>query len=161
MGNEVSGPAKPESNFTEINQIKNLLDTKTETYTNNKDIVTSDAQYTVTNANIPHYNEYMNAKKEYLRKKEMQMQTGGTHCSFKVGDIVRRKSRTDEHEPCELTGKITEVIESHEWPAGSGKKLPTMYVINFPELFKETPNENLKLVFPCCDLELVFDSKHN
>ena len=158
MGNEVSGPIHPEqNNVTEMKHIKEVLAANTETYVRGNDNATSEAQYTATNANIPHYNEYMQAKQAYLKQKQ---QNGG-NSAFKVGDIVKRKSRSDETEPCDLTGKITEVVESHEWPAGSGKQLPTMYIINFPELFKGTSNENCKLAFPCCDLELVFDSNYN
>jgi hypothetical protein len=88
-------------------------------------------------------------------------QKGGLNsCTFKVDDIVKRKSRTNEHEPCDLVGKVTEIIQTHEWPSGSGKKIPTMYVINFPGLFVGTSHANVKLAFPCCDLELVYDSKH-
>jgi hypothetical protein len=159
MGNEVSGPIHPEKNLTEMNKIQNVLDANTETFVSKGgDNVTSDAQYTITNANIPHYNEYMQAKQQYLLQKLKQ--NGGSN-NFKVGDIVKRKSRSDEIEPCELIGKIVEVVESHEWPAGSGKQLPKMCIINFPELFKGTSNEGCKLAFPCCDLELVFDSTHH
>lgn len=153
MGNEVSTPMHPE-----LNQLQKVLDTNTESYTKHNDNVTSDAQYTITNANIPHYNDYMKAKQTYLAQRNGQR--GGNN-SFKVGDIVKRKSRPEETEPCELVGKVSEVIEGHEYPIGSGKKLPTMYVINFPELFKGTSNEGAKLVFPCCDLELVYDSSFN
>jgi hypothetical protein len=90
-----------------------------------------------------------------------QQQKGGSNpkIELKVNDIVKRKSRSNEDILCELTGKITAIVESHEWPVGSGKKLPTMYIINFPELFKGTNEESAKFAYPECDIELVYDSK--
>jgi hypothetical protein len=156
MGNTTSGP---EQNSLEIQRIKDVLAQDTESFTGGD--LTTEAQYNDANANKPFYNEYMQAKTAYLAMKN-NTQNGGSlrSCSFKVGDIVTRKARDGEHEPCNLTGKIIEVIASHEWPAGSGKKLPVMYVINFPNLFSGTNHSGTKLAFPCCDLDLVFDSKH-
>jgi hypothetical protein len=156
MGNSNSYPI-PTKHAQELDVIKNVLAQDTESFSGGD--YTSEAQYNEANANKPYYNEYIQAKTAYLAMKN-NTQRGGSHCNFKVGDIVKRKHRTDEHDPCELVGKVMEIIEGHEWPVGTGKKLPTMYVINFPELFANTSHANIKLVFPCCDLELVFDSKH-
>ena len=156
MGNSNSHPV-PNKHAQELDVIKNVLAQDSESFSGGD--YTSEAQYNEANANKPYYNEYIQAKTAYLAMKN-NTQKGGSHCTFKVGDIVKRKPRTNDHESCNLTGKILEIIESHEWPAGTGKKVPTMYVINFPELFAGTPHANIKLVFPCCDLELVYDSKH-
>lgn len=157
MGNTTSGP---EENTPEIQKIRNALAQDTDTFSGGD--LTSEANYNENNANKAYYNEYIQAKTAYLALKNNNQRGGSSgSCSFKVGDIVKRKARTGEHDACELHGKIISVIESHEFPSGSGKQIPTMYVINCPELFKGTPNEGLKLVLPCCDLELVFDSIHN
>jgi hypothetical protein len=156
MGNTTSGP---EQNTPEIQRIRNVLAQDTESFSGGN--YTSEAQYNDASANKPYYHEYIQAKTAYLALKNNNQRGGTSSCAFKVGDIVKRKSRADEHDTCELHGKIVSVVESHEFPAGSGKKIPTMYVINCPELFKGTPNEGLKLVLPCCDLELIFDSIHN
>ena len=158
MGNTTSGP---EQNTLEIQRIKDVLAQDTESF--NGGDLTSEAQYNDANANKPYYNEYIQAKTAYLSMKN-NIQSGGSgsssSCSFKVGDIVKRKARDGEHEECELIGKIIEVVPSHEWPVGSGKKLPAMYVINFPNLFPGTSHSGIKLAFTCCDLELVFDGKY-
>jgi hypothetical protein len=159
MGNSNSNPV-PSKHAQEVDVIKNVLAQDTESFSGGD--YTSEAQYNEANANKPYYNEYIQAKTAYLAMKN-NTQSGGSQssCSFKVGDIVKRKSRVGEHGSCDLYGKIISVVESHEFPIGTGKNIPTMYIINCPELFKGTPNEGMKLVLPCCDLELTFDSKHN
>jgi hypothetical protein len=156
MGNSNSIP-ESHPNKKELQVIKDVLAQDTESFSGGD--YTSEAQYNDANANKPYYNEYIQAKTAYLAMKN-NTQKGGSNCNFKVNDIVKRKARNDDNEPCELVGKVIEIINSHEWPVGSGKKLPTMYVINFPELFVGTPHANVKLILPCCDLELVYDSKH-
>jgi len=63
MGNSNS---TPETNFTEIQKIKDILARNTETF-GGGDSETSVAQnYTESNSNLPYYKEYMDAKQKYL-----------------------------------------------------------------------------------------------
>jgi hypothetical protein len=74
MGNSSSAP-EPESNLTEVREIKRILDADTETFNYNRNnTVLSDTSemnnYTESNANLPYYKEYMDAKTNYLRLKQ-------------------------------------------------------------------------------------------
>lgn len=155
MGNSNSIP-ESNPNKQELDGIKNVLAQDTESFTAGD--YTSEEQYNEANANKPYYIEYIQAKTAYLAQKN-----GSTNsCSFNIGDIVKRKPRINEHEACELIGKVVGIVESHEWPIGSGKKMSKMYIINLPELFAGTPyaNNSGKLAFPCCDLELIYKNKN-
>lgn len=77
---------------------------------------------------------------------------------FQICDTVKRIRGTDIGEGIEalgLIGVIKDISPEKEWPIGSSKILPKMYIIDFPELYKGTKYEGVLLGVPENDLELV------
>lgn len=80
---------------------------------------------------------------------------------FKVGDTVKRigslHNEGDTVEALGMTGEIVSIAPEGEWPPGSGRILPKIYFINFPDLYKGTRHEGVNLGVVEEDLELVVD----
>lgn len=80
---------------------------------------------------------------------------------FKVGDNVKRTgsswSKSKEVEALGMIGEIKGISPEFEWPPESGKIIPKMYVIHFPNLYKGTKHEGTFLAVVEDDLELVVD----
>ena len=81
---------------------------------------------------------------------------------FKVGDNVKRTgsswswSESKEVEALGMIGEIKFISPERESPE-SGRIIPKMYVIHFPNLYKGTKNEGTLLGVVEDDLELVVD----
>ena len=82
-----------------------------------------------------------------------------TKNKFNVGDIVKRIGSSyyegASPEAMGMIGTVVSISESTEWPPNSGRIIPKLYFINFPELYKGTKHENVKLGVVGEDLELV------
>jgi hypothetical protein len=82
-----------------------------------------------------------------------------TEHKFKLNDKVmkvRESYATGEgSEAVGLTGIIRGFSQGGEWPPNSGRLLPFMYTISFPELYKNTMYEGVMLNVVEEDLELA------
>ena len=80
---------------------------------------------------------------------------------FGVGQNVKRTgSSYSESEVVEALGMTVEIkfiSSEREWPPNSGKIIPKMYVINFPELYPDSKHGDVLLGVVEEDLELVLD----
>jgi hypothetical protein len=98
--------------------------------------------------------KYLKYKSKYL---ELKKQVGGN--KFKLGDMVKRIGSSynegSKVEALGMIGEIKNINESSEWPPQSGKMIPKMYFINFPDLYKGTKHEGVLLGVVEDDLELV------
>ena len=99
--------------------------------------------------------KYFKYKNKYLNLKK---QVGGN--KFKVGDTVKRvgsswKEEGSDVEALGMVGIIKNITESSEWPPQSGRILPKLYFISFPDLYKGTEQEGTLLGVVEEDLELV------
>ena len=95
MGNSNS---TPESNFTEIQTLKNILARNTETFGGGDSETSIAANYTDSKSNLPYYKEYMEAKQKYLVLKNQKSDK-----SFSGGDsetsIVANYTESNAHLP--------------------------------------------------------------
>ena len=80
---------------------------------------------------------------------------------FEVGQNVKRTgssySESEVVEALGMTGEIKFISSEREWPPNSGKIIPKMYVINFPELYPDSKHGDVLLGVVEEDLELVLD----
>lgn len=79
-----------------------------------------------------------------------------------VGDKVKRIGKTDVGEGVEafgMTGTIRNIEPRREWPPQSGRIVPKMYFIHFPELYKGTKYDGVQLGVVREDLERVVEAK--
>jgi len=106
--------------------------------------------------------KYLKYKEKYLELKEM---LGGAEAEkYVVGMRVKRVKGDDDvyadgsiHR-AEALGKygiIKSIEEEREWPPGSGKMLPKMYVIDFKNHYEGTKHEGVTISVIEDDLELV------
>ena len=95
MGNSNS---TPESNFTEIQTLKNILARNTETFGGGDSETSIVANYTDNKSNLPYYKEYMQAKEKYLKLKNQK-----SNKSFSGGDsetsIIANYTESNAHLP--------------------------------------------------------------
>ena len=82
---------------------------------------------------------------------------------FNKGDIIKRIGSTDITgegiEALNLIGTIIDITESGEYPPNSGKILPQMYIIDFPELYKDSYNK-IKVMIGVIEEDLELVQKH-
>ena len=79
---------------------------------------------------------------------------------LKIGMEVKRigDKCTEGGNPAEAMGMIGTIIsirESYEWPPNSTNIIPKIYFIDFPDLYKGTQWEGVKLGVIKEDLEIV------
>ena len=74
MGNTTSN--SDSKNYTEVQKIKDILNTNTETFTSHGGDQTSEEKYTESNNKLPYYNEYMATKAQYLLTKLKSLMPG-------------------------------------------------------------------------------------
>ena len=79
---------------------------------------------------------------------------------FKIGDSVKRIRNTFSESKVEalgLIGEIKHIAPVREMPPNSGRMIPKMYFIDFPDLYRGTEHEGVLLGVVEEDLELVID----
>ncbi len=78
---------------------------------------------------------------------------------MEIGNNVKRTgtsySESKDIEAFGMTGEIKFISLEREWPPNSGKIIPKMYFIDFPNLYKNTNYEGTLLGVIEGDLELV------
>lgn len=78
---------------------------------------------------------------------------------LKIGDNVKRTgsswSESKEVEALGMIGEIKNIIPKSEWPPNSGRIVPKMYFIHFPNLYKDTKHQGTLLGVVEGDLEIV------
>ena len=78
---------------------------------------------------------------------------------FKLGDKVKRTgtsySESKDIEAFGMTGEIKFISPEKEWPPNSGRIIPKMYFIDFPNLYKGTIHEGTLLGVIEDDLKIV------